>query len=109
LRVAELGKHVGDYDTACADFLHVVKLCEQYPSKNEDTLTSSVFALGKLYLDKQQPEQANEWFQRALTSLMAKLKLQLSQSGAEPTDCPKKLLEESIFDTDQIKATKALV
>jgi len=49
--MAELGKHVGDYNSAKADFKNVISLCEEYPDKNEDTLTSAIFALGKLYLD----------------------------------------------------------
>jgi hypothetical protein len=51
LRIAELGKHVGDHETAFADFKNVVSLCERYPEKNEGTLTSAIFALGKLCLD----------------------------------------------------------
>jgi hypothetical protein len=51
MRMAELGKHVGDLESAKTDFAHVIKLCEQYPNKNEETILSAIFALGKLYLD----------------------------------------------------------
>jgi len=53
LRMAELGKHFGDLESAKNDFLTVTKLCEKYPDKNEQTLTSAMFALGKIYLDQQ--------------------------------------------------------
>ena len=51
LRMAELGKHAQDYASAQEDFKKVIALCEQYPEKNEDTLTSALFNLGKLKLD----------------------------------------------------------
>ena len=46
--MAELGKHVGDLKLAQEVFTDVIKLCQQYPDKNEQTLTSAIFALGKL-------------------------------------------------------------
>ena len=46
--MAELGKHVGDLKSSHKDFMDVIKLCEQYPDKNEQTLVSATFALGKL-------------------------------------------------------------
>ncbi len=51
LRMAELGKQVGDLTSAKTDFEQVIKLCEQYPAKNEATLTSAIFNLGKIHLD----------------------------------------------------------
>ena len=48
LRMAELGKHVCDLKLAQEVFTDVIKLCQQYPDKNEQTLTSAIFALGKL-------------------------------------------------------------
>ena len=62
LRMAELGKHVGDFESAKNDFIQVVQLCKKYPEKNEETLTSAVFALGKLSLDQQDTTAASDYF-----------------------------------------------
>jgi len=61
-RMAELGKHVGDIKSAILDFEKVIKLCQKYPQNNEQMLNSSLFALGKVHLDAQQPDEAKECF-----------------------------------------------
>lgn len=69
LRMAELGKHFGDLESAKNDFTTVIKLCERYPLRNEQTLTSAMFALGKIHLDQQQVKDAKVWFIRAIDIL----------------------------------------
>jgi hypothetical protein len=51
IRRAELAKHVGDLQFAMSDFEKVISLCEEFPEKNESTLISAVFSLGKCQLD----------------------------------------------------------
>lgn len=43
MRMAELGKSVGDSNTAQEEFQHIIKLCEKYPTNNESMLTSALF------------------------------------------------------------------
>lgn len=48
---ADLGKHVSDMEFAKNDYLAVVDLCTEFPEKNESTLISAIFSLGKIHLD----------------------------------------------------------
>lgn len=104
-RMAELGKHVGDIKSAIVDFEKVIQLCKKFPTNNESTLNASLFALGKVHLDAQQPDKAKDCFDQAITNLNTKLVAQLKSSGKEikePVNY-EELLKDSIFDTDAIK------
>ena len=105
--MAELGKHAQDYASAQEDFAKVIELCEKYPENNEDTLTSALFALGKLKLDISQFEESSTLFKRVQDTLFSKLISQLNEVGKKdlPSD-RNMLLQESIFDNDGIKDTK---
>ena len=48
-----MAKTVSDLDYAIADFEKVVKLCEEFPDKNESTLVSAVFCRAKCLMDLQ--------------------------------------------------------
>ena len=62
---ADLGKHVGDVEFAKNDFVEVISLCNEFPEKNESTMTSAVFSLGKICLDLKQVDAAREHFLNA--------------------------------------------
>jgi len=79
--MAELGKHVGDIKSAIQDFERVIELCKRFPENNESTLNASLFALGKVHLDAQQPYKAKDCFSQAITFLNSKLVTQLRTSG----------------------------
>ena len=107
-----MGKQATDYNSAASDFKKVIALCEAYPKNNEDTLTSAVFALGKLLLDTSKFDESRKHFERALEMLREKLICQLRAAGkhfekSEVTTS--ELMVESIFDTEQIKETKQTV
>ena len=107
--MAELGKLAQDYEAAAVDFQKVIGLCEQYPEKNTDTLTSAVFAFGKMKLDICQFEDSKKLFERAALLLTEKLIAQMKGVGKEfelATVTTAELLQDSIFDTDSIKDTK---
>ena len=74
MRMAELGKHVGDINAALEDFQNVQRLCERFPANNEQTLISALFHLGKLYLDKQDINKATDYFRKCTAMLDQKLR-----------------------------------
>lgn len=109
--MAELGKHFGDLESAKNDFTTVIKLCERYPLRNEQTLTSAMFALGKIYLDQQQVKDAKVWFIHAIDILTQRLKQEFADAGKPIQDEQpiSELFKDSIFDTEQTKLTKEFI
>ena len=53
-----LFNHASDYKSALEDLNLVVELCEAYPEKNETTLNSAVFQLGRGHMELKEFDHA---------------------------------------------------
>ena len=47
----QLFNHATDYNSVLEDLNHVVGLCEAYPEKNEQTLNSAIFQVGRAHME----------------------------------------------------------
>lgn len=66
LRRAELLKHIGDLEYAISDFKLVIELCKKFPEKNESTQISALFSVGKIQMDLQKLDEAQNYFELSL-------------------------------------------
>ena len=109
--------HAPDYASALEDLKVVEKLCKEFPEKNESTLCSAVFQMGRCEMDLQRHEAAKTYFERTQEMLKTKLKsltmvAQTSAGATITTDLPdsiEEMVKPSIFDTDEIKRTKSIM
>ena len=105
--------HAPDYKSALEDLKIVEQLCTEFPDKNESTLCSAVFQMGKCEMDLQRHEAAKVYFDRTIEMLRTKLKsLSMVASNGSAQSMPdsvEEMVKPSIFDTDEIKATKGIM
>lgn len=110
LRRAELGKKVSAFESAIEDFLEVIKLCEEFPEKNEAVLASACLSTGECFMNIQKPTHALVYFSKSRDllrqDLIGQLKAQGKDFGAQEIEMSELLLP-SIFDNDKIKVVKA--
>ena len=66
--------HAPDYASALEDLKVVGKLCTEFPEKNESTLCSAVFQMGRCEMDLQRHDAAKTYFERTQEMLKSKLK-----------------------------------
>lgn len=69
----QLFNHASDYNTALEDLAHVVQLCEEYPEKNESTLNSAIFQMGRNQMELSDFEKASVSFLRCQEMLKKQL------------------------------------
>ena len=69
-----LFNHASDYNSALEDLALVVQLCEQYPEKNESTLNSAIFQMGRNHMELRNFEGASDSFLKCQDMLKQQLK-----------------------------------
>ena len=61
---ATLFNHASDYQSALEDLKVVEQLCLKFPEKNEATLTSAIFQMGRCQVELQHHDEAEALFNR---------------------------------------------
>ena len=109
----QLFNHAPDYKSALEDLATVKDLCTEFPEKNESTMTSAMFQMGRCEMELSNVDAALAHFVATQTMLkvqLTALTLAASSGAASETqDKVEEMVKPSIFDTDEIKRVKSIM
>lgn len=110
-----------DYKSALEDLAHVEELCVAFPDKNESTLTSAIFQMGRAEMELKEFDKAQACFTRTQELLRLQLitmtmtattngQASDGTTAATPAEQPlSEMVKPSIFDTEEMKRTKGIM
>ena len=83
MRRADYGKFYNDLESAKSDYMIVVQTCMKYPEGNLRIMGSAYLALGQIYLEMNQRDEAYSNFVEVEKILKESLFKELTKNGQE--------------------------